>query len=234
MKYVVGLLLIVLACSSFYAGYKILFPQVEPQGQVQGETDHAFAVEGTIVAGLKKDALYVEYAQNATITVKELVITNESICAAPNGSQLCIAFSTPLGVVYKDARVTVEGKIEGNAVRVSKLTKIDPTGPSIELRAKLGEEMRGLDIRITPLQVMEDSRCPSSVQCVWAGTVRVKTQIVSGMGTSTTVLTLGEKITTEAEEITLTEVSPSKVTEGEIKKELYVLTYTVKKKNVKY
>lgn len=35
-------------------------------------------------------------------------------------------------------------------------------------------------ISITPLQIVEDSRCPHNVQCVWAGRLVVLTKLVSG------------------------------------------------------
>ena len=47
--------------------------------------------------------------------------------------------------------------------------------------ARLGQEVRIGDIAIRPLQVLEDSRCPTDVDCVWAGRIRVKVA-VSGVG----------------------------------------------------
>lgn len=73
---------------------------------------------------------------------------------------------------------------------------------------KLNETAPFKDLSIRTLSIEEDSRCPSDVQCIQAGTVRVKVQVVSGMGTSTSVLKLEEVFTTEAEVITLTDVRP--------------------------
>lgn len=61
---------------------------------------------------------------------------------------------------------------------------------------------------ITLLEVTEDSRCPRDVQCIQAGTVRVKARLESGMGTATEIFTLGGTITTETEEFTLIAVRP--------------------------
>jgi hypothetical protein len=47
--------------------------------------------------------------------------------------------------------------------------------------ARLGQEVRLGDIRIRPLAVVEDSRCPLGVTCVWAGRLRVRVA-VSGAG----------------------------------------------------
>ena len=57
--------------------------------------------------------------------------------------------------------------------------------------AALGE-LAVLDgIGVRPLEVLEDSRCPASVQCVWAGRVRIRAE-VSGAGSRE--LTLGEPV----------------------------------------
>lgn len=72
----------------------------------------------------------------------------------------------------------------------------------------LGNTINLLGVGITPNSVLEDSRCPIDVTCVWAGTVRVSTTLVSGLGKSTQEFTLGVPVTTQAEEITLTRVDP--------------------------
>jgi hypothetical protein len=46
---------------------------------------------------------------------------------------------------------------------------------------RLNETVQMLDVRVTPLEVLEDSRCPIDATCVWAGRVRVRVA-VSGMG----------------------------------------------------
>lgn len=89
----------------------------------------------------------------------------------------------------------------------------DPNAPAqfepeiVEMR--LGETVVVLGVSITPKDVIEDSRCPLDVQCVQAGTVRVVTEAVSGLGTSTQPMTLNQPLTTEAEEIILVDVMPT-------------------------
>lgn len=73
---------------------------------------------------------------------------------------------------------------------------------------KLNQLATFKNISLRPLSVEEDSRCPSDVQCIWAGRVRVKVQIISGRKTSASVLTLGEAFTTEGATITLADVLP--------------------------
>jgi hypothetical protein len=52
--------------------------------------------------------------------------------------------------------------------------------PPIDTRATyaaLGQTVVVHGRRITPLHVIEDSRCPSSVTCVWAGRVRLSVRV---------------------------------------------------------
>jgi hypothetical protein len=53
--------------------------------------------------------------------------------------------------------------------------------PGEEFSLKIGESaaIRGEDLEVTFLEVVEDSRCPKNVQCIWAGRavslVKIKT-----------------------------------------------------------
>ena len=47
--------------------------------------------------------------------------------------------------------------------------------------AHLNEEVQIGDVRVKPLEVVEDSRCAEDVTCVWAGRVRLRVAI-SGAG----------------------------------------------------
>jgi hypothetical protein len=60
----------------------------------------------------------------------------------------------------------------------------------------------GLTVR--PLAVIEDSRCPNNVACIWAGRLRLRANI-SGEDIE---LTLGQAISTQHGSVTLTVVSP--------------------------
>lgn len=98
------------------------------------------------------------------------------------------------------------------------------------LETGIGKEAAGFDVKITPLKVVEDSRCPKDVQCIQAGTVRVETRVVSGLGTSTPTFTLGKSITTEAEIITLMSVDPLREAGKAIGSKEYVFTFKVSKR----
>lgn len=92
---------------------------------------------------------------------------------------------------------------------------------------KVGETARFKGLSVKAISIEEDSRCPTDVQCVWAGTVRVKIQVVSGMGTSTSVVTLNQPFTTEVERITLTSVMPNTHSQTQISAGDYRLVFNV-------
>ena len=56
------------------------------------------------------------------------------------------------------------------------------------VEARLGETVRLGGLAVRPIAVIEDSRCPRDVTCVWAGRLRLEAAI-SGMPAE---LTLGE------------------------------------------
>src|SRR5688500_731478 len=81
-----------------------------------------------------------------------------------------------------------------------------PPGPT----AALGQLAEVGGLRLVPIDVIEDSRCPAQVQCVWAGQVRVMAAVErpGGGGAVNTSLTLGEPIAVNGGRLTLVTVHP--------------------------
>ncbi len=77
---------------------------------------------------------------------------------------------------------------------------------------RLNETFRVGGVRIRPLKVIEDSRCPADARCIWAGRVVVRTQIISGRHRQQVDLTLGEPRLIANDTFTLTSVLPVKYT----------------------
>lgn len=101
---------------------------------------------------------------------------------------------------------------------------------SVYLQTRIDQGATGLDVKVVPLQVMEDSRCPTDVQCIQAGTVRVRALLTSGLGTAAQIFALNTPITTEAEIITLVDVTPVKVSTQSISSSEYRFTFKVEKR----
>lgn len=97
---------------------------------------------------------------------------------------------------------------------------------SSALATYLGGSVTGMNITISPQEIISDSRCPSDVTCVWAGTVEVRTTITSQMGHGEHVLTLGTPQVFGDYTITMTEVTPEK-TQQPISDSSYRFTFEI-------
>jgi hypothetical protein len=67
-------------------------------------------------------------------------------------------------------------------------------------------------VQVMPLAVLEDSRCPQAVRCVWAGRVRIAARV---NGTDTE-LTLGQPVPVAGGALLLAEVRPPRQPEAQI------------------
>ncbi|MBX4189383.1 hypothetical protein KW785_02190 [Candidatus Parcubacteria bacterium] len=107
------------------------------------------------------------------------------------------------------------------------------TTPSIlpygSVTLALGETATFADISVTPTAVTEDSRCPKDVQCIQAGTVKVRVTTHTVRGTSTQVVILDKFVTTAAEKIAFVAVAPDKVSTTKIADADYQFTFDVEK-----
>ncbi len=79
---------------------------------------------------------------------------------------------------------------------------------SATVEAGINRSATQLGIGILPLTIIEDSRCPVDVECIWAGRLRVKVRIHNAMGDSDKEFVIGQTITTKTETITLVQAAP--------------------------
>jgi hypothetical protein len=104
------------------------------------------------------------------------------------------------------------------------------SGETVTLTTKIDQGASGLGIKIIPLAVLEDSRCPVDVQCIQAGTVRIQALLTSGMGEATQTFELRKPVTTEAEIVELVEVRPESHSETPIDAFGYTFIFKVTKR----
>ena len=93
----------------------------------------------------------------------------------------------------------------------------------------LDEAIRIANLRIIPVAIVEDSRCPADVQCVWAGRLIARVMIQSpDFATRTEAMELGRGIALEdARSLTITAAEPVRRSGDSITPDAYRLTFTL-------
>ena len=93
----------------------------------------------------------------------------------------------------------------------------------------LGQSVRVGDVSVTPVSVVEDSRCPINARCVWAGRLVVETRIdgqtSAGPWRDRANIRLGETYGTHGQVIALVSGEPGKTTDRETRPEEYRFVY---------
>lgn len=176
------------------------------------------------LACLDNKAIQVGYSQNQLdLTLSDnrrislLPVTDDAgITQYRNGD---ISFEKKDGTIalMENGTSTFRGCVvlaEGNAVLI----------------ARIGERITGGGVAVTPLEVIEDSRCPSGAECVSAGTVRLKAKLESAAGSGDQTFTLGQGVTTEAEVVGFTAVFPLKTSTQEISTGDYQFFFSILKR----
>lgn len=79
-----------------------------------------------------------------------------------------------------------------------------PPGP-----ARIGDTVYIDGPTVRPLEIIEDSRCPADVTCVWAGRVVIRAEIGTGAGKQEVTLTLGVPAPVADGVLMLRDVTPS-------------------------
>lgn len=93
-------------------------------------------------------------------------------------------------------------------------------------RAKLGQRVNVDGPYVTPLAVLEDSRCPMNARCVWAGRTRLTVQVDLGSRSETREIGSDKPIHVADGTLSLVEVRPDKIAGKEIKPKTYRFGFT--------
>lgn len=145
-----------------------------------------------------------------------------------------IAVNPTPGVCAMDVKQCSDGSYVGrtgpDCQFVCPVSNATSTPNTATVETKLNEKVSPLGEGITVLSVIEDSRCPTDVQCIQAGSVRVSAKVESGSGIATQTFTLNQPITTESEVITLVSVLPEKKSTITIKPTDYKFTFRFDKR----
>lgn len=96
--------------------------------------------------------------------------------------------------------------------------RVDEDG-STELRLGQRGDLGGP--KVTPLRVLEDSRCPMEARCVWAGRVRLEVKVELGSGTTVREVATDQPVGIADGSLELLGVMPPKSTQYQIDPKQY-------------
>ncbi len=96
-----------------------------------------------------------------------------------------------------------------------------------EAVAAMGQSAQVAGATITPLALEEDSRCPSGVQCIQAGTVRVLVRVQEAGQSSVTSLGLRHAVQLKSGWLHLTHVCPQKIADRLLPATDYLFTFAI-------
>ena len=82
-------------------------------------------------------------------------------------------------------------------------------------------------LRIRPIELVEDSRCPANVQCVWAGRLTVRARMNGSGWTQIRDFQLGYPQAVDQYLVTLVSAEPPKSAPGPIDANAYRFTFAV-------
>ncbi|KLE35663.1 hypothetical protein [Aurantiacibacter luteus] len=112
------------------------------------------------------------------------------------------------------------------ALALSACATTAATVPSAEgTPVPLGQAVALDDMALTPLAVVEDSRCPINARCVWAGRIVVQTRVAGRGWQESAPLTLGEPAQVHGRIVVLVSAEPGKVAGTQTRSEDYRFVY---------
>lgn len=170
-----------------------------------------------------EDDVILERAGDTKKTSTDGVITKEGM------NTLLSNIATRLEIDFSESGALEEvlKRIKGNR------------GGSIEIdnsvTARIGGSAFLYGVTITPLEVLEDSRCPVDVECVQAGTVKLRIEIQTGDEEEKEEqdISLNQNTRIGDHTITFADVFPAQKSESEIKPKEYEFVFQIEKDKTK-
>jgi hypothetical protein len=130
----------------------------------------------------------------------------------------------PVVEVYETAETASTTPIEPAVVPVEVVTA--STSPEV-LNVSLGQTANTINFYLTPLELIEDSRCPADVVCIQAGTVRVRATLVTPTQITERTFTLGMPILLENFTVTLVAVAPEMEGKSKLRAKDYQFSFSI-------
>lgn len=106
-------------------------------------------------------------------------------------------------------------------------TSTAPTPEKESTVAGINQRIYDNGVHITPLEVLEDSRCPTDVQCIQAGTIRLKVKLEDGTRSQIVTMTMGSPVAFGNKHVALMSATPVKHAGTAIAPSDYRFTFSV-------
>ena len=98
---------------------------------------------------------------------------------------------------------------------------VGATGGDRLSHARFGQTTYVDGPRVTPVRLLEDSRCPMEARCVWAGQVRIEARVRTGRSVRLRELTLGKPLRVADGMLELASVMPPRSTQHPLRRRDY-------------
>jgi hypothetical protein len=129
-----------------------------------------------------------------------------------------------------DAKICPDGSAVGRSGPRCEFAECPSAdAPSDTVLTYLGGSVTRFNLTINPREIISDSRCAEDVQCIWAGTVEVRTAVSTQTGHGEHVFKLGEPQVFGDFTVTLIEVTPAAQAQIKIPESSYRFTYEIQK-----
>ena len=158
--------------------------------------------------------------------------------AAPEGSSSQeVSYSLPLIVTAGTFESSLIGKrvslggsfTEGNTLAVENITALTgAAADSTQVTLVIGASGYANGVKITVHKITSDSRCPSDVQCIWAGSLTAEVTLQSDTDKEDiTITSESDPIPFDAYQVRIVDVAPIPLSKKQIESGEYRLTFSV-------
>ncbi len=154
-------------------------------------------------------------AQNKKNQPSKIVACTQEAKQCPDGSSV---YRYGLQCQFADCPIT-ETKTEVKDVKSDAVVEKTLTTLNKQIIVK--------GISITPIEVVEDSRCPIGVSCIWKGVVRIKVKLQTRMINQISELSLNNSVVIADKKISLLSVNPPAIANQIINKANYNFEFSV-------
>ncbi len=185
--------------------------------------DVTFAIAGALALLV----VLVAYASLRSVATESVVAVPPSVVCADD-SMICPDGSVvPRIAPGCDFAPCPSGSGTPDRVNASSSPSREADGKNDETRARVGSVLERGGVVIEVKRVSSDSRCPSDVVCIQAGTVVVDVSLKKENGSQDVSLTLGLPITFAGKRIALDSVDPKPLSDRPISPSDYLFGFSV-------